>query len=83
MATKDGKSGKKAGPAGAAAVMGQNVRKMGSPIYNVTAGGVTVDWTDKIGEAVGSFDEASTYPKQIWEIGGKSIRLMRQKTWSS
>jgi hypothetical protein len=81
MAT--GKSGKKAGPAGTASAMSQNVRKMGSPVYNVMSGGVTIDWTDKISEAVGSFDEAATYPKVIYSIAGPKISVIRKMDWNS
>ena len=80
VAKNEVKTGKKPG---AGAGMSQNVRKMGRPVYNVMSGGVTIEWTDKLTEAVGSYDEAATYPKVIYSIAGDKISLIRRKDWNS
>jgi hypothetical protein len=75
------KAGKKSPAVGSG--MGQNIRKMGSPVFNVTSGGSTVEWTDKLSEASGAYEAASTYPKAMWEIAGDKIRLVKKQDWNS
>lgn len=45
------------------------VRVQHAPFYNVVAGGVTVEWTDKLSEASTAFRDA-TKPKKLWRLEG-------------
>lgn len=52
------------------------VRKMNPPFYKVMAGPVNVDWTDKFNDAMSSFKDAATLPKYVYELYGKSVRVV-------
>lgn len=64
----DAKVSKKTGPT--------MVRKMGSPIFRVDVGGVTVDWTDKYTDALGTYKGAGTYPKEMWKLESGAMTLI-------
>jgi hypothetical protein len=69
-----GQKGKQAKPRGEGG--SSQVRKMFPPFYKVLAGGVNVDWTDKFTEAMSSFKNSSTLPKYVYELHGKSVRVV-------
>jgi hypothetical protein len=46
------------------------------PIFKVVAGGVTIDYTDKIKEAQASFNEAAARPKALYSVFGRDVQCL-------
>jgi hypothetical protein len=52
------------------------VRKMGSTIFMVKAGGTTTEFTDKYSDAVSSYHDAVTLPKELWKMESGAVKLI-------
>jgi hypothetical protein len=53
-------------------------RQYRPPIFNVTAAGKTIEWTDKLSEATAAYRTASL-PKYIWSINGSSVQCVNRQ----